>query len=454
MANPKKVSKKIAKVSDVNSEIVNSEVSQMVANEIVNTEIVPVSDIPVDSEIDELSESSNLSDYKILKLEDVIIVREDNRLSGMDKDSISEFAKVLKRDGGVRQPIEVYFDRISQKYRVISGHRRYLASIEAGFSNIKTMVYPEDTAELMIFRMRISENIDRVDLSPIDMATWMKHANEKFRMTKKAVAELFSLQGTRKYYGADVTKLISLLDLPEQARKQIADGTMTLKTAYDLVEADDKTKNIADKALKAMQAHIENAPNKKQSQKLTDLIVQEVAKDNPESGIPIHETPELTNSEIETSEVTPTTESTENSELVGKWKDSQNPESRIDPSLKLTPESMFPEKDEPTPVSSRRSSADDITPPTSQNESQNESDFDVEAQLKAAGKETRNKEMSKESIIGLLTFLETGTQGFPICGFLEDLMSAIVGHEDAMSRIEMVELLKEFVLAPKKSKKK
>jgi ParB family chromosome partitioning protein len=437
--------KKIAVVSDVNNVVANNdivnEVATTVANEIVNSEVV------VESEIDEIPESQNLSDYKILKLDDIIIVREDNRLSGMDKDSISEFARVLKRDGGVRQPIEVYFDIVSQKYKVISGHRRYLASIEAGFSNIKTMVYPEDTAKLMIFRMRISENIDRVDLSPIDMAVWMKHANEEFRMTKKAVAELFSLQGTRKYYGADVTKLISLLDLPEQARKQIADGTMTLKTAYDLVEADDKTKNIADKALKAMQAHIENAPNKKQSQKLTDLIVQEVAKDNPESGIPIHETPELTNSEIETSEVTPTTEST--------WKDSQNPENRIDPSLRLTPETCFEDDkvEEPTPVSSRRSSADDIQPP-SQNESQNESDFDVEAQLKAAGKETRNKEMSKESIIGLLTFLENGTQGFPICGFLEDLMSAIVGHEDAMSRIEMVELLKEFVLAPKKTNKK
>jgi len=434
--------KKIAVVSDV-----NNEVSTMVANEIVANEIVANNEIVVESEIDEIPESQNLSDYKILKLDDIIIVREDNRLSGMDKDSISEFARVLKRDGGVRQPIEVYFDIVSQKYKVISGHRRYLASIEAGFSNIKTMVYPEDTAKLMIFRMRISENIDRVDLSPIDMAVWMKHANEEFRMTKKAVAELFSLQGTRKYYGADVTKLISLLDLPEQARKQIADGTMTLKTAYDLVEADDKTKNIADKALKAMKAHIENAPNKKQSQKLTDLIVQEVAKDNPESGIPIHETPELTNSEIETSEVTPTTEST--------WKDSQNPESKIDPSLRLTPETCFEGdvKDEPTPVSSRRSSPNDIQPPTSQNQdSENESNFDVEAKLKAAAKEARNKEMSREQIMAFLYDLEVGVQGYPIAGFFEDLMSAISGNDESKS--EMITLLKDMVLAPKKTNKK
>ena len=230
---------------------------------------------------------------------------------------------------------------------------------------------------------------------------------------------------------------------------------MSKKSAYELLEGDKESRERANRALKGLSTHIENL-TKKQANKLVDNVIQDIATDFPDSGIPIHPpTTESNDSEIETSEVTPTTESTENSELVGKWKDSQNPESRIDPNLKLTPEGMFPETDEPTPVSSRRSSPNDIQPP-SQNDSENESesDFDVERQLKAAGKETRNKEMSKESIIGLLTFLETGTQGFPICGFLEDLMSAIVGHEDAMSRIEMVELLKEFVLAPKKSKKK
>ena len=441
--------KKIAVVSDVNNVVANNdivnEVATTVANEIVNSEVVVNSEIEEDDDSD--MQQQNLAEYKIVSLDDIIITREDNRLSGMDAESILDFSKVLKRDGGVRCPIEVYYDSTISKYRVISGHRRYLASVEAGFRHIKTMVYNiSNDDRKLIFKMRIIENIERVNLSAIDTAKQMKYAFEELRMTKKAIAKLFSLKGTRKYYGQDVTKIISLLELPEESQKLVHNGSMSKKSAYELLEGDKESRERANRALKGLSTHMENL-TKKQQNKLVDNVIQDIATDFPESGIPIHPpTTESNDSEIETPE------STENSELVGTWKDSQNPESRIDPNLKLTPEGMFPETDEPTPVSSRRSSPNDIQPP--QNDSESESDFDVEAQLKAAGKETRNKEMSKESIIGLLTFLENGTQGFPICGFLEDLMSAIVGHEDAMSRIEMVELLKEFVLAPKKSKKK
>jgi len=446
---------KIAKVAVVNNEVINSEVNQIVANEIVNSivnsEVVVNSEIEEDddSEIDSDMQQQNLAEYKIVSLDDIIITREDNRLSGMDAESILDFSKVLKRDGGVRCPIEVYYDSTISKYRVISGHRRYLASVEAGFRHIKTMVYDiSNDDRKLIFKMRIIENIERVNLSAIDTAKQMKYAFEELRMTKKAIAKLFSLKGTRKYYGQDVTKIISLLELPEESQKLVHNGSMSKKSAYELLEGDKESRERANRALKGLSTHMENL-TKKQQNKLVDNVIQDIATDYPDSGIPIHPpTTESVDSEIET------TESTENSELVGKWKDSQNPESRIDPALMLTPETCFEGdvKDEPTPVSSRRSSADDITPP-SQNQD-DENDYDVEAALKAAGKETRNKEMSKESIIGLLKFLEKGTEGFPICGFLEDLMSAIVGHEDAMARIEMVELLKEFVLAPKKGANK
>lgn len=448
---------KVKKIAVVANDV-NNEVATIVANEIVSvipevSEVVPNSDIPViNSEIDDDSDDSEMpelqSEFKIISLDDIVITREDNRLSGMDAESISQFAQVLKRDKGVRSPIEVYFDTEISKYRVISGHRRYLASIEAGFRHIKSMVYEIDhTSELgkkLIFKMRIIENIERVNLSPIDTATQMRIAVEEMGMTKKATAILFSLKGTRKYYGSDVTKIISLLQLPEESQMLVHKGLMSKKSAYEILEGDKASRDIANKALKSLSSHIENL-NKKQANKLVESVIQVVATENPDSGIPIHPPTESVDSEIETSEVTPT----ENSELVGKWKDSQNPESRIDPNLKLTPESMFPEsEDEPTPVQSRRSSADDIQPP-SQNDSENESDFDVEAALKAAAKSERAKEMSREQIVALLYDIEVNIQGFPISGFFEDLMSCIAGNNESKS--EMISLLKEFILAPKKS---
>ena len=440
---------KVKKIAVVANDV-NNEIATVVANEIVNSELTEVinSEVVPESEIDD--DDSDMpelqSEFKIISLDDIVIKREDNRLSGMDAESITQFAQVLKRDKGVRIPIEVYFDDTISKYRVISGHRRYLASVEAGFRNIKSMVYEIDhTSELgkkRIFKMRIIENIERVNLSPIDTATQMRIAVEEMGMTKKATAALFSLKGTRKYYGSDVTKIISLLQLPEESQMLVHKGLMSKKSAYEILEGDQASRDIANKALKSLSTHIENL-NKKQANKLVESVIQVVATENPESGIPIHPpTTESTDSEIETSE------STEN--LVGKWKDSQNPESRIDPNLKLTPEAMFPEADEPTPVS-RRSSADDITPP-SQNQDHDENDYDVEAALKAAAKSERNKEMSREQIIAFLYDIEIGVQGFPISGFFEDLMSAIAGNEESKS--EMIALLKDLVLAPKKGANK
>ena len=437
MANPKKVSKKIAKVV-ANNDIVN-EVATVVANEIVNSEVVVNSEIDNeddDSEIDSDMQQQNLAEYKIVSLDDIVITREDNRLSGMDAESISDFSKVLKRDGGVRCPIEIYYDSTISKYRVISGHRRYLASVEAGFRHIKTMVYNiSNDDRKLIFKMRIIENIERVNLSAIDTAKQMKYAFEELRMTKKAIAKLFSLKGTRKYYGQDVTKIISLLELPEESQKLVHNGSMSKKSAYELLEGDKESRERANRALKGLSTHMENL-TKKQQNKLVDNVIQDIANDYPESGIPIHETTESTDSEIETTESN----------------DSVAPESRIDPNLKLTPEAMFPEADEPTPVSSRRSSADDITPPTSQNQDHDENDYDVEAALKAAAKSDRNKEMSREQIIAFLYDIEVGVQGFPISGFFEDLMSAIAGNEESKS--EMISLLKDLVLAPKKGANK
>jgi len=453
--------KKIAVVSDVNNVVANNdivnEVATTVANEIVNSEIVPVpevinSEIPVDSEIDDEDDMPDMpelqSEFKIISLDDIVIRREDNRLSGMDSESISQFAQVLKRDKGVRIPIEVYYDSTISKYRVISGHRRYLASVEAGFRHIKTMVYEIDhNSELgkkNIFKMRIIENIERVNLSPIDTATQMRIAVEEMGMTKKATATLFSLKGTRKYYGSDVTKIISLLELPEESQMLVHKGLMSKKSAYEILEGDKASREITNKALKSLKTHIENL-NKKQANKLIESVIQVVATENPESGIPIHPPTTESNdsdSEIETSEVTPISEST-NSEVAS--------ENKINPALRLTPEDCFPEVDEKTPVQSRRSSPSDIQPPTSQNQD-NESDFDVEAKLAEAARSERNKEMSREQIIAFLYDIEVGVQGFPISGFFEDLMSAIAGNEESKS--EMISLLKDLVLAPKKSKKK
>jgi len=463
---------KIAKVSDVNNVVANNdivnEVATTVANEIVNSvivpnsEVVPVSDIPepeseiVDiytppvQEINDCNSEDVVVDfstppiqeyrnYTMISLSDIVIDRSSNRKAGMDDASILEFAKVLRRDKGVNSPIQVYVD--NGKYKVISGHRRYLASLKAGFSDIPAMLIPKPCRET-VFKLRTGENLDRVDLSLIDIAEAMEYSITELGWTRKYTAEWFSLKSHRKYLGADVTKIISLLKLPELYKSLLIAGNMHVASAYKWLKTNITNPVAAAQAteiLEALEDNIENMSTAR-AKWVVDKAISKASGEEPESEDTLNsDNTELPNSEVSTSEST-------NSEVT------TTPESRIDPSLRLTPEDCFPEGDEPTPVSSRRSSADDITPPTSQNESQNESDFDVEAKLAEAARSERNKEMSREQIIAFLYDIEVGVQGFPISGFFEDLMSAIAGNEESKS--EMISLLKDLVLAPKKSKKK
>jgi len=460
--------KKIAKVSDVNNVVANNdivnEVATTVANEIVNSvivpnsEVVPVSDIPepeseiVDiytppvQEINDCNSEDVVVDfstppvqenrnYEMISLSDIVIDRSSNRKAGMDDSSIMEFAKILRRDKGVNSPIQVYHD--SGKYKVISGHRRYLASVKAGFSLIPAMIFPKPCRET-VFKMRTGENLDRVDLSLIDIAEAMEYSITELGWTRKYTAEWFSLKSHRKYLGADVTKIISLLKLPELYKSLLIAGNMHVASAYKWLKTNIKNPVAAAQAteiLEALEDNIENMSTAR-AKWVVDKAISKASGEEPES----EDTLNSDNTELPNSEVNPTSESV----------DSEVTENRIDPALRLTPDDCFPEADEPTPVQSRRSSPNDIQPPTSESES--ESDFDVEAKLREAARSDRNKEMSREQIIAFLYDIEVGVQGFPISGFFEDLMSAIAGNEESKS--EMISLLKDLVLAPKKSKKK
>jgi ParB/RepB/Spo0J family partition protein len=459
-----KKANKIAKVAVVaNNEVVNNEIATMVANEIVNSvnTDIPVSDIPepeseivdiytppvqeindCNSDIVEVADFStpptqDERNYVMIALSDITIDRAANRKAGMDDKSIMEFAKILRRDKGVNSPIQVYHD--SGKYKVISGHRRYLASVKAGFSLIPAMIFPKPCRET-VFKMRTGENLDRVDLSLIDIAEAMEYSITELGWTRKYTAEWFSLKSHRKYLGADVTKIISLLKLPELYKSLLIAGNMHVASAYKWLKTNIKNPVAAAQAteiLEALEDNIENMSTAR-AKWVVDKAISKASGEEPESEDTLNsDNTELPNSEVSTSEST----------------DSEVTENRINPALKLTPESMFPEsEEEPTPVQSRRASPNDITPPTSQNQNDSESDFDVEAKLAEAARSDRNKEMSREQIIAFLYDIEVGVQGFPISGFFEDLMSAIAGNEESKS--EMISLLKDLVLAPKKSKKK
>jgi ParB/RepB/Spo0J family partition protein len=202
----------------------------------------------------------------------------------MDDKSIMEFAKVLRRDKGVNSPIQVYHDIKTGKYKVISGHRRYLASLKAGFSLIPAMIFPKPCRET-VFKMRTGENLDRVDLSLIDIAEAMEYSITELGWTRKYTAEWFSLKSHRKYLGADVTKIISLLKLPELYKSLLIAGNMHVASAYKWLKTNIKNPVAAAQAteiLEALEDNIENMSTAR-AKWVVDKAISKASGEEPES---------------------------------------------------------------------------------------------------------------------------------------------------------------------------
>lgn len=84
-----------------------------------------------------------------------------------DDNALSELADSIRRLG-ILQPIAVRLDASIDGYRIISGERRYRAAKAAGLAEVPCWVQTPDEIELLL--RQISENWQRSDLHPMDLA--------------------------------------------------------------------------------------------------------------------------------------------------------------------------------------------------------------------------------------------------------------------------------------------
>lgn len=87
--------------------------------------------------------------------------------AAMDPEKLEELARDI-RAVGVLQPLIVA--RVGDRYEVVAGHRRYVASSRAGLVDVPCIVFPSMTAALE--RAKFSENKHREDLNAADEAIW------------------------------------------------------------------------------------------------------------------------------------------------------------------------------------------------------------------------------------------------------------------------------------------
>ena len=143
---------------------------------------------------------------------------------------IDEMAASLK-EVGQQQPILVLAK--DKTYDLIYGECRLRAAQQLGWTTINAIVTIKELTESEILQRQLIENLQRVELCPIETAMGMQRLMQMDGLKAGAVATRLG-----KTAGC-VSKLLGLLKLPEAIQQQVASGQIAASSAYGLSRVDD-----------------------------------------------------------------------------------------------------------------------------------------------------------------------------------------------------------------------
>lgn len=151
-----------------------------------------------------------------------------------DDHSLQELAQSIKLHD-IIQPITVSKTH-ANKYRLISGERRWRASKLAGLKDIPAYVRQANDQELL--ELALLENLQREDLNAMEIALSYKRMMEELSHTQEQVAERMGKDRST------VTNYIRLLKLPPDIQVAVRNGEISMGHARALVNVDTIDKQL------------------------------------------------------------------------------------------------------------------------------------------------------------------------------------------------------------------
>jgi ParB family transcriptional regulator, chromosome partitioning protein len=149
-----------------------------------------------------------------------------------DPGAIARLGESLKVHGQI-QPISVRWSDDMGRYLIVTGERRWRASILAGRPTIAAVIIEGERTDSQVLEMQLVENCLREDLQPIEQARAFRTLMDRNDWTAARLAEALQLTG------ASVTRALALLDLPYTVQDAVASGELAPSVAYEVSKLDD-----------------------------------------------------------------------------------------------------------------------------------------------------------------------------------------------------------------------
>lgn len=145
-----------------------------------------------------------------------------------DQESLKELMESIK-EHGVIQPILVR--KNLKGYDIIAGERRFRAAQLAGLKTIPAVERKFNEEQMM--EIALIENLQREDLNPIDVAEAYQRIMDRFQLTQDELAKRMGKSRSL------IANFLRLLNLPEEVKKHVSRGTISMGHAKTLVSIGD-----------------------------------------------------------------------------------------------------------------------------------------------------------------------------------------------------------------------
>ena len=167
------------------------------------------------------------------------------------KESLDELTNSI-RERGIIQPIVVRPDKTNNdKYEIIAGERRWLASQNAGLHEVPVVIL--DVNDIKSLEFAIVENVQRQDLNPIEEAKGYQRLVDDFNYNQDKLSKFI---GKSRSY---IANSLRLLGLPREVLAMVESGNLSAghgRTLIGFNNAFDIAKKIIQKKLSVRQSEV------------------------------------------------------------------------------------------------------------------------------------------------------------------------------------------------------
>ncbi len=174
--------------------------------------------------------SSSISEIELSKIQP----NPEQPRTVFEEEALEELATSI-RSLGVIQPITLR-EISPEKYMIISGERRYRASLKAGLKQIPAYIKTADDENVV--EMALIENIQREDLNSIEIALAYQKLIDIYGLTQERLSERV---GKKR---ATIANYLRLLKLPAEIQMGLKDKKIDMGHARALLPVEDPKEQL------------------------------------------------------------------------------------------------------------------------------------------------------------------------------------------------------------------